>query len=140
MNYIAIHSRQFVAFYCLLLILILQGCVSANPIAAANSTELRAYAVSGTYGIFQEKGLELIQRGNLPNSVSLRLISLEERATPVVDELDKALDFYEGVKEDLAAGASSNVRLSIALRELNKWLTETEPLVNSFKAAVKGAD
>jgi len=131
-SFLQLQLLLFVAFA-------LQACQGTNPVAAANSIELQAYAISGTYGIYQEKGLELIQRGNLPNSVSLRLIAAEERLTPIVDELDKALDLVEQVKADLSRGESTSEQVAIALTELNNWLNQAGPLVQSFKTNVIGA-
>lgn len=124
----------------LFVVLALQACANANPIAQANTLELRAYAASGTYNIFQAKGLELIQTGNLPDNVSLRLIAAEERATPVVDSLDRALEEFESVRAEIADGTSSQEKYVIVAQRLNSWLERALPLIAGLKSAVKGAE
>jgi len=124
----------------LLTIATLQACATANPIAQADTLELRAYAWSGTYNIFQAKGLELIQTGNLPDNVSLKLIAAEERATPVVDALDETLEELEDVKDEIAEGESTQEKYVLVAQRLNTWLERAIPLINNLKTAVKGAD
>lgn len=118
----------------------LQGCASVNPIAAADTLELRAYAASGTYNIFQAKGLALIRGGTLPDDVSLRLISAEERATPVVDSLDETLEEFELIKDAVAAGTTGEEQFVIVSNSLNGWLTRASPLIDNLVNAVKGAE
>ena len=120
----------------LFVVLALQACANANPIAQANTLELRAYAASGTYNIFQAKGLELIQTGNLPDNVSLRLIAAEERATPVVDSLDRALEEFESVRAEIADGTSSQEKYVIVAQRLNSWLERALPLIEIGRAHV----
>ena len=133
-------KQKYLAFFMLLLVVGLQGCTSINPIAQADTLELRAYAASGTYNIFAARGLALIRTGTLPDDVSLRLITLQERATPVVDSLDEALEEFEVVRDAISAGEAGSERLVIVSRNLNTWVTRAYPLVTSLKNAVKGAE
>jgi hypothetical protein len=118
----------------------LVGCKSANPIAAAETTEQRAYAAYGTYVIFAEKAADLAERPDIPNSAKLRLIQAEERASPVMNTLLDLIGEYETIRAEVDAGTTSSERLVIVSNNLNSWINRVIPLINTLASAVKGAE
>ena len=124
----------------LLLLTALAGCQSANPIAAAETPEQRAYAAYGTFVIAQETAADLVEDTSIPRGVKLRIIAAEERAKPVADSL---LDAYMGfliIKAEFEAGETSEQRFLSATRELDDWVTQLAPLVAELLRNVKGAN
>jgi len=133
-------KRNLIRLHFLLIaVLALQACGAANAVKRAETIEQKAYAAEGTYTIWSEKGIELIERGNLPDNISLRLIQVEEQATPVVDSLSDSLEEFELVKDEFEAGTTGEERLIIASNSLNSWIERALPLITRLKAAVKGA-
>jgi hypothetical protein len=117
----------------------LAGCQSANPIAAAETPEQRAYAAYGTFVIAQETAADLVEQDTIPRGVRLRIIQAEERAKPVADSL---LDAYMGfliIKAEFDAGDTSESRLAAAANELDDWVTQLAPLINELLRNIKGA-
>lgn len=116
------------------------GCQSANPIAAAETSEQRAYAAYGTFVIFQEKAADLVEEQSLSRSVRLRIVQAEERAKPVADSLLDAYVEFISVKAEFDAGNTSQDRLVIAANRLDGWVTRLAPLVNELVRIIKGAE
>lgn len=117
----------------------LAGCQSANPIAAAETSEQRAYAAYGTFVIVQEKAADLAEDPAIPRGVKLRIIQAEERAKPVADSLLDAYTAFLVIKGEFDAGETSEQRLLSASRELDGWITELAPLINEIIRNIKGA-
>ncbi len=117
----------------------LAGCQSANPIAAAETPEQRAYAAYGTFVIAQETAADLVEQDTIPRGVRLRIIQAEERAKPVAESLlDAYIDFLI-VKAEFNAGTTSEQRLAIAAESLDDWVTQLAPLINELLRNLRGA-
>ena len=130
---------SFAVFAWMLPLLFVAGCQSANPIAAAETNEQRAYAAYGTFVIFQEKAADLAEDPAIPNGVKLRIIAAEERAKPVADSLLDAYAEFLAIKAQFDAGQSTEEAVLIASNNLNDWITRLAPLVNELIRNVKGA-
>lgn len=122
-----------------ILSLALQACASVNPIAQAETTEQRAYAVYGTYVIMQEQAAVLVSSGDLPNSAVLAIADADERAQPVLDSLLLTYREYLSVKAEFDAGRAEQGTLLTVLENVNSWIERAVPLVNNLTAAVEGA-
>lgn len=125
--------------YVLLLAVALAGCQSANPIAAAETNEQRAYAAYGTFVIFQEKAADLAEDPNIPNGAKLRIIAAEERAKPIAESLLDAYTEFLAIKAEFDAGQTTEERVIAASNNLNDWITRLAPVVNELIRNVKGA-
>lgn len=119
--------------------LFLSACQSANPIAAAETDEQRAYAAYGTFVIFQEKAADLAEDANIPRGARLRIISAEERARPVAESLLEAYVEFITIRAEFDAGETTEARLVTAANSLNNWVTRLAPLVNELVRNIKGA-
>lgn len=136
-----LRRQPLLALLALLAILpVLHGCPGAyNPFKQAVTAEQKAYALYGTYSIFTKKMADLVETGTLPSNVSLGLIEAESRATPVVNKLSEALDQAVEIAAEVAAGRTSQEKYAIAITNLNKWITEADPLIRNVVDAYKGA-
>lgn len=124
----------------LLFAIALAGCQSANPMAAANTNEQRAYAAYGTFVIFQEKAADLAEDSAIPRGVKLRIIQAEERAKPAADSLLDAYTEFLVIRAQFDAGQTTEEKVLIASNNLNDWVTRLLPLINELVRNVKGAD
>lgn len=109
------------------MVFVMVGCESINPVGKAETLEQRAFAVYGTYVIFAEQAADLAENDALPRSVRLALVTAEERASPVINSLLNAV-------QDLQALNSSTTRTS-----LDSWVDRALPLVNDLVRSVRGA-
>ena len=132
--------NRYLSFYVLLLLVGLQGCASTNPIAAAETSEQRAYAAYGTFVIFQEKAVDLVGEESISSNVRLRIIEAEERAKPVADSLLDAYVEFLSVKAEFNAGNTSRERFVAAANSLDDWVTRLAPMVNELIRTLQGAE
>jgi len=135
-----VQHNRYLSFFVALLLVGLQGCASTNPIAAAETSEQRAYAAYGTFVIFQEKAADLVEEESIPDGVKLRIIEAEERAKPVADSLLDAYTEFLAIKAEFDAGETSEERLVAAANSLNDWITQLAPLINELVRNIKGAE
>jgi hypothetical protein len=141
MNHVTVGVRQFQTFYLLAIMLLLQACAGANPIAKAETTEQRAYATYGTFVIIEEQAAKLVSSGQIPNSAVQAIGRADAAAKPVADSLlDAALEFTVIRAEFEAGGGTGEERYVRAMNELNSWIERITPLVANLITAVKGAE
>lgn len=129
--------------YVLLLILALAlgGCKSANPVAAAETPEQRAYAAYGTFVIFQEKAADIVEDTAIPRGVRLSVAQAEQRARPVAESLIATYVELIEVKAEFDAGdPGAEARVLQVSASLNDWVTRLAPLVNELVRNVRGAE
>lgn len=139
MNYL-VQTRQLFAFYCLLLLIGLQGCAASNPLAQAETVEQKAYAAYGTFVIAEEQAAKLVSSGQLNNSQIIAIGKADERAKAVVDDLLEAVLEFEAIKAEFEEFGSGEQRYVNAMNNLNNWTGRLVPLINNLLAAVKGAE
>jgi len=121
-------------------LLLLQACSAINPVSKAETTEQRAYATYGTFVIFEEKAAELVDSGVLSDDVALAIIEADERAKGVADSLLDATWEFIRIRNQLAAGETTQEQLDIAVANLDAWINRAVPLINGLGTAVEGAN
>ena len=131
---------QYNYLYLFTVLLFLQSCASVNPVSKAETIEQKAYATYGTFVIFEEKAAELVSSGTLPDDVSLAIIDADERAKGVADSLlDATIEFIK-IRNQLAAGETTQEQLDIAVANLDEWINRAAPLINNLVTTVEGAN
>lgn len=138
MNYL-VQTRQLFAFYCLLLLIGLQGCASSNPLAQAETVEQKAYAAYGSFVIAEEQAAKLISSGQLNNRQTIAIGRADERAKAVVDDLLVAVLEFEDIKAEFEAFGTGEQRYVNAMNSLNNWTERLVPLISNLLASVRGA-
>jgi hypothetical protein len=121
-------------------VLAVYACSIINPVSKAETTEQRAYAAYGTFVIFEEKAVELVESGTLPDDIALAIIDADERAKGVADSLLDATWEFIKVRDQLAAGETTQEQLDIAVANLDSWINRAVPLINGLGTAVTGAN
>jgi hypothetical protein len=119
-------------------ILILPGCKNA-PVQQAETVEQKAYALYGTYVIFQEKAAELVQNSATPENVKQALRDADRVAYPLAESLVEASLEVEAIREQIASGLTTEERLTIAISNLSTIYFSAAPKLLAVVAAVKGA-
>lgn len=139
MNYL-VQTRQLFAFYCLLLLIGLQGCAASNPLAQAETVEQKAYAAYGSFVIAEEQAAKLVSSGQLNNSQTIAIGRADERAKAVVDDLLAAVLEFEAIKAEFEEFGTGESRYVASMNSLNNWTERVIPLINNLLAAVRGAE
>jgi hypothetical protein len=140
MNSVVVQTRQLFAFYCLLLLIGLQGCASSNPLAQAETVEQKAYAAYGSFVIAEEQAAKLVSSGQLTNNQIIAIGRADERAKAVVDDLIAAVLEFEEIQEEFRRFGTGEQRYINAMNSLNNWTERLVPLINNLLSAVQGAE
>lgn len=139
MNYL-VQTRQLFAFYCLLLLIGLEGCAASNPLAQAETVEQKAYAAYGSFVIAEEQAAKLVSSGQLTNSQKISIGRADQRAKEVVDDLIAAVLEFEAIKSEFEEFGSGEQRYINAMNDLNNWTERLIPLINNLLASTRGAE
>lgn len=128
----------------------LSAC-TANPVKEAETFEQKAYALYGTYVIFQEKAAELVQDTTVPEKVKGGLRAADRVAYPVAESLVDAAVTVSDIRsiiedcKDLtlpetnpACTPSNERRLANAITNLGTIYYKAQPIILNMVAAVKG--
>lgn len=109
---------------------LMTGCTT-NPVAEAESPELKAQALFGEYVIAEEAVARVIQNPQVPDKVKAALQAGHGDVNPIVEEIERqrqAIALLRVEKpEDVAA----------ALLALNDLILAAQPIVNSFNQRAK---
>lgn len=112
---------------------------TGNPVQQAETVEQKAYALYGTYVIFQERAAELVQDTATPENVKQALREADRVAYPVAESLVEAVLEVETIRQQVAAGMTSEERLTIAISNLSTIYFSAAPKLLAVIVAVKGA-
>lgn len=118
---------------------VLFGCKGANPVSVAETPEQKAFALYGVYVVFAEEALTLAQTPSVPASIRLGLVNAEAVAKPSADALKAAYDEAVMIAREVATGATPEEKYVIAITNLNKWVTDSAPVITALQTAVQGA-
>lgn len=124
----------------------------ANPVKQAETFEQKAFALYGTYVIFQGKAAELVQDAATPERVKQGLRDADKVAYPVAESLvDAAVTVGEirdiiNMCDDLeipeanpACTETNERRLANAITNLSMIYFKAQPVILNLAATVKGA-
>lgn len=118
--------------------LMVPGCVN-SPVQQAETPEQKAYALYGTYVIFQEKAAELVQDPTTPEKVKEALREADKVAYPVAESLVDAVMEVEAIRRQVSEGVTPEEKLTIAISNLSTIYFSAAPKLLAVVAAVKGA-
>lgn len=121
--------------------LILVACAQ-NPVKVANDTEQKAYALYGSFVIFETEGAQLVADPSIPVNAKLAIKSADAKAKPTADALlQSVLDYDTAVTQLKAAPAGGSAdaaqKVSNATLHLNAWVEQATADINSLITAVK---
>lgn len=119
-----------------LLVGLLPGC-AANPLKEAKGADEAAYAVLGSYQVFQKQALKVVQDATLPTGIRRAAADADAAAFPVLKALDQSLTTFLDIKAQVEAGTSKEAKLLTAAANLKDWTTKAQAAVKSLRDAVK---
>ena len=140
MNQLTMRVRQIQTFYLLAIIFALQACAGSNPIAAAETTEQRAFATYGTFVIIEEQAAKLVSSGQISDSAVRAIARADAQAKPVADSLLNATLEFIVIRSEYEAGETAERRFVSAMDSLNNWVERVRPLIANLISAVQGAE
>ena len=139
MNYVTVGVRQFQTYFLLAIMLLLQACAGASPIAKAETIEQRAFATYGTFVIIEEQAAKLVSSGQLPDSAVRAIARADSQVKSVADALlDTTLEFVV-IRVEFEAGATTEEKFVRTMNELNGWIERTRPLIATLITVVNNA-
>lgn len=125
----------FIAFAALAL----SACASITaPVKTAETVEQKAYALYGTFVVFEEQGAALILDARTPLAVSRAIQRADAAVKPVADSTISAALELQRIRTAVLAGNSNTERLTIAATNLENYVARLEPLIANLVAAVAG--
>lgn len=125
----------------LFVILSLPGCATVGgPLKAAETVEQKAFALYGTFVVFEEAAVTVVQNEQLPRSVRRAVQNADAKAKPVVDSLLDAVLEVQKIRLQVEAGTNTTERLLIVTANLENWIDRAVPVVNNLIGAVRNGD
>ena len=140
MNHVTVGVRQFQTFYLLAIMLLLQACAGASPIAKAETTEQRAFATYGTFVIIEEQAAKLVSSGQISDSAVRAIARADAQVKSVADSLLNATLEFTVIRAEFEAGGTGEERFVRAMNELDNWVERARPLIANLITAVQGAE
>lgn len=139
MTYLTAGVRQYQTFFLLAIMLLLQACAAANPVAKAETIEQRAFATYGTFVIIEEQAAKLVSSGQIPDSAVRAIARADSQVKSVADALlDTTLEFVV-IRVEFEAGVTSEEKFVRTMNELNAWIERTRPLIATLITVVNNA-
>lgn len=133
-------------------IAIFAACVP-NPVKEAETFEQKAFALYGTYVIFQGKAAELVQNSAVPEQIKQGLRDADKVAYPVAEELVDAATTVGDIRDIIdtcaalqapeaspACTPTNEQRLTNAIANLSTIYFRAQPTILKLVAAVKGVN
>lgn len=117
----------------------LSACGTLNPLSHAQTAEQKAYALYGEFVVVEEQAAAAVQDPAVPSNVRHAIAAADAAAKPVADELLKTAAVVKGIREDLAAGKTTEEKLVVATANLQRWYTELSQQLPRLADAVRGA-
>ncbi len=128
--------------YAMILMLValisLSSCASLTaPIEAAETVEQKAFAVYGTFTIFEEAGADIVENESIPRKIRAAIQTADGKAKPVIDRLLETAMEAQRIRLQVQAGGNTVERLNIATANLQNWITRAGPLIDQLIDAVR---
>lgn len=114
------------------------GCAQLG-VQAAQTTEQKAAALLGDFGVFQKAALKIGEDPTVPENIRKAVLDAPIAAKPAVDQLDDALRTYREIALQLKAGQTTDEKLRIASANLLDWVNRVTPQIKALRTTIEGA-
>jgi hypothetical protein len=115
----------------------LVGCESLG-LSTAQTNEQKAAALLGDFTLYQKASLQIGSDPTVVPEVRKAVLDAAIAAKPGADQLDATLRQYRQIKAQLAAGATTDDKLSIVAANLTSWIRQLTPQVTQLRKLVEG--
>lgn len=117
--------------------LALPACQS-TPVKEAQTLQQKAFALYGTFVVYEETAASVMQDASVPESVKAAIRKADAEAKPIADSLLDGARTYIKISTAIDAAPDSATKLSVATQNLQMWVDEATPKINALVSAVKG--
>lgn len=116
---------------------VLAGCKTLTaPVETAQTPEQKAYALYGTFVVFEELAAAIVKDPVTPVSVKEAIKTADNTAQPVANTmLDSARQVIQ-IQTQLAQGKTPTEKLEIANQNLLSWVVAAQPKILALQCAV----
>lgn len=131
--------------------MVIFAACTANPVKQAETFEQKAFALYGTYVIFQGKAAELVQDSSVSDRVKQGLRDADKVAYPVAESLVDAATTVGDIRDIIdmckaleapeanpACTPTNEQRLTNAITNLSTIYFKAQPVILNLVATVKG--
>lgn len=138
--------NQIATLWLAALCLTLAGCATTPQdvlaVACARSqnysTERCAKGIAETYEVYQKRAEDAVNDPLAPEDFKEAVRKVEKPASEVIVELLKSTRMYVSIKEQLAAGTTTEEQVAIANANLETWVQQALPQIKALVRAVGG--
>jgi len=119
--------------------LALAGCSTADPLKTAQTLEQKAFALYGTFVVYEEAGAEMILDPAVPDSVKVVIQQADSVAKPAADILVTVARETSVARAELALIPSETFRdkLVAAIAALQRAYWSAKPKIDALSLAVE---
>ena len=119
----------------------LAGCAVTpkDVVDAAQTPEQTAFALYGTFVVYEEQAAALVEDPRTPLEVRAKIKTADAIAKPLADNLLEAAMVYVDVKAKFEAAETTVDKLNVAAQNLNYWVGRAAPAIKALVATVTSA-
>lgn len=112
---------------------VMTACAN-NPLRVAETPLQKAYAIEASYNIVLEQAVNV---ATSQPDLRQRIQQVEARTTPTIDQLGQLMVAYTVERAKVAAGESTEARLTIVAGNLENWITQAERALIDLSAVLE---
>lgn len=129
--------KRLVLVMAVLALAVVGGCKTLSaPFQAAETPEQKAYALYGTFVVFEEVAASVATDPATPVAVKNAIKAADAEAKPDADSMISAARLVIKVQAQIAAGTTPDQQLEIVNENLVGWVTEAQPKIVALQCAV----
>ena len=129
-------NRLLVVIACVALTA-LSACKTVTaPTEVAQTPEQKAFALYGTFVVFEELAASVATDPTTPVEVKTVIKQSDATAKPAADALLASARQVIQIQAELAAGKTGTEKLEVANQRLLAWVTEAQPKILALQCAV----
>ena len=124
----------------ILVLMLVTGCAavrSANPVASAETTEQRAYALYGTFVVFEERAVPIVRNRAVHLSVRRAIQKADRIAKPLADELYRFTIDLSRARRAVAKGGQPSEVIPPLISQVERSIIRLKPALKALQSAVE---
>lgn len=131
-------TRNIPRLFPVLALLTLAACATQLPIQVAQTPQQQAGALLVMYVPIVESAADIVERTTTPPEVRKAIQAAEAAADPLVNQLETLLEQVTTIEKQVAAGTTTEEKLTAAVNALLAQYNATAPAVASLAKATGG--
>ena len=120
-----------------LALMMVAGCKTVTaPVEVAQTAEQKAYALYGTFVVFEELAASVVTDPATPAAAKDFIKKSDATVKPAADALLQSARQVIQIQSELAAGKTPTEKLEIANARLESWVVAAQPKILALQCAV----